>query len=62
MVTGVQTCALPDLNNWLFRVAYLAGGLCLMVPETMTDIVGLAIVLGVTALNRVAAKRDALNA
>ena len=33
-----------------------------MVPETMTDIVGLVIVLGVTALNRVAAKRDALNA
>ena len=49
-------------NNWLFRVAYLAGGLCLMVPETVTDIVGLVVVLGVTFLNRMAAKKNALNA
>ena len=44
-------------NNWLFRLAYLAGGLCLMVPETFTDLVGLAVVLGLTAVNRVAAKK-----
>ena len=49
-------------NNWLFRMAYLAGGLCLMVPETVTDIMGLVVVLGVTFLNRMAAKKNALNA
>ena len=49
-------------NNWLFRLAYLAGGLCLMVPETFTDLLGLAIVLGLTLINRMAAKKTTLAA
>ncbi|MBR2928302.1 MAG: TRAP transporter permease [Oscillospiraceae bacterium] len=46
-------------NNWLFRIAYLAGGLCLMIPETVTDVIGFVVVLGLTLLNRMAAKKTA---
>ena len=64
-IYGVAACMngyVYRQNSWLFRLGYLAGGLCLMVPETITDIVGLAVVLGLTFLNRVAVKKTELAA
>ncbi|MGM9618636.1 MAG: TRAP transporter permease [Oscillospiraceae bacterium] len=46
-------------NNWLFRLVYLAGGLCLMIPGTLTDVAGLVVVGGLTAVNYLAAKKSA---
>ena len=42
---------------WLFRAALVAGGLCMMVPGTMTDLIGFLLVVGVVVWQRAAAKR-----
>ena len=44
---------------WIFRLALLGGGLCLMIPGTITDIAGLVLVVGVIVIQRLGAKRDA---
>lgn len=38
--------------NPLFRVLLIAGGLCMMIPEIYTDIVGLAVVIGIVVYQR----------
>ena len=45
--------------NPLFRLALVAGGLCMMVPGSLTDVIGLAVVASVVVLQRLAAKREA---
>ena len=45
-------------NNWIFRLAYLVAGLCLMIPETITDIIGFVVIVGLTVLNHAAAKKE----
>ena len=45
--------------NPLFRLALVAGGLSMMIPGTLTDVIGLAVVVAVAVLQRLAAKREA---
>ena len=45
--------------NFLFRLALVAGGLSMMIPGTLTDVIGLAVVVAVVVLQRLAAKREA---
>ena len=46
--------------NPLFRLALVAGGLSMMIPGTLTDVIGLAVVAAVVLLQRAAAKREAV--
>ena len=46
--------------NPLFRVLIAAGGLCMMIPGTLTDVVGLVIVAGVVVFQRMGAKNSAV--
>ena len=46
--------------NVLFRLALVAGGLGMMIPGTVSDLVGLAIVVAVVLFQRAGAKRDAV--
>ena len=39
--------------------ALVAGGLSMMVPGSLTDVIGLAVVAAVVVLQRLAAKREA---
>ena len=43
--------------NPLLRVALVAGGLGMMVPGTITDVVGLVLVVAVVVYQRMMAKR-----
>ena len=45
--------------NPLFRLLIAAGGLAMMIPGTLTDVVGLALVVGIIVLQRASAKRIA---
>ena len=45
--------------NPLFRVLIAAGGLCMMIPGTLTDIVGLVAVVAVVVFQRIGAKKTA---
>jgi TRAP transporter 4TM/12TM fusion protein len=44
--------------NPLFRIAMAVGGLCMMYPGTITDVVGLVLVGGVYVLMRMSAKKE----
>ena len=48
--------------NPLFRILLVAGGLGMMIPGTLTDVIGLAVVAAVVILQRAAAKRLTVNA
>ena len=43
--------------NILFRAGLLVGGLCMMIPGTLTDLVGLVLVVGIYILQRSGAKK-----
>ena len=43
--------------NPLFRVILAAGGLCMIVPGTLTDVIGLAVVVGIVLYQRAMAKK-----
>ena len=42
----------------LFRLAMAAGGLCMMIPGTLTDVVGLALVAAVIVYQKLSAKKN----
>ena len=44
--------------HWTLRLVLVAGGLGMMVPGTLTDVVGLALVLAVIFYQRVSARKD----
>ena len=44
--------------HWTLRLVLVAGGLCMMIPGTLTDAVGLALVLAVIFYQRVSARKD----
>ena len=44
--------------NPLFRILFAAGGICMMVPDTLTDVIGIAIIVVLVVLQRVLAKRQ----
>ena len=43
--------------NPLFRIAFAAGGIMMMVPETLTDVIGVAIVIGLAVLQWLISRR-----
>ena len=43
--------------NPLFRLALVAGGLGMMIPGTLTDVIGLAVVVGIVLYQRAMAKK-----
>ena len=47
--------------NPLFRVLMAAGGLCMMIPDHISDVVGLIVVGGVIVFQRMGAKKAALS-
>jgi len=46
--------------NMLFRFVIAAGGLCMMIPGAVTDVIGLVAVAAVIVFQRAAAKRQGL--
>ena len=46
--------------NPLFRIAIAVGGLCMMVPEPISDVVGLVIVAGLYLFLRATSKKAAV--
>ena len=46
------------LNNPLFRVIMAVGGLCMMIPGTVTDLIGLVLVAGICVYQYLSAKKD----
>ena len=45
---------------WLFRAALVAGGLCMMVPGTVTDLIGFLLVVGVVVWQKAGARKAAV--
>ncbi len=45
--------------NPLFRVLIAAGGLCMMIPGNLTDVIGVVVVVGIVVLQRMSAKKSA---
>ena len=45
--------------NPVFRVIMAVGGLCMMVPGLVTDIVGLALVAAICVMQKLGAKKEA---
>ena len=43
----------------IFRLALVAGGLCMMVPGTVTDLIGFLLVVGAAAWQKAASRRTA---
>jgi len=50
---------LEDDLNPVLRLALVAGGLCMLIPGTLTDIIGLVVLVGVIALQRMQKKKAA---
>nr|WP_251317177.1 TRAP transporter fused permease subunit [Flintibacter muris] len=46
--------------NPLFRVLIAAGGLCMMIPGTLTDVVGLVVVVGIVLFQRMSAQKSSV--
>ena len=46
--------------NPLFRLLIAAGGLCMMIPGTVTDVVGLVLVAGIIVFQRMGGKKNVL--
>ena len=44
---------------WVFRLALVAGGLCMMVPGTVTDLIGFLLVVGAAAWQKAASRKTA---
>ncbi len=44
--------------SWVLRIVLVAGGLGMMIPGTLTDVVGLALVAAVVAVQYLSAKRE----
>ena len=45
--------------NPLFRLLIAAGGLCMMIPGNLTDVIGVVVVVGIVILQRARAKKSA---
>ncbi len=43
---------------WILRLGLLAGGLCMMIPGTLTDVIGLVLVAGIIVFQRLMAKKE----
>ena len=45
------------INPW-FRVLLIAGGLCMMIPGNVTDLIGVVVVVAIVLIQRAMAKKD----
>ncbi len=60
-IFGVAVCMngfLFKKVHWLLRLAILAGGLAMLVPGTLTDVIGFAVLAAVVAFQFVSAKKQ----
>ncbi len=48
--------------NWLFRILFVLGGLGMMIPGTLTDVAGLAVMAALVAYQRLSAKKEQIDA
>ena len=48
--------------NWLFRILFVLGGLGMMIPGTLTDVTGLAVMAALVAYQRLSAKKEHIEA
>ena len=53
--TGISTGRSPWCCGWPWAV----GGLCMMIPGTVSDVIGFALVLGILLYQRLSARRTA---
>lgn len=44
--------------KWISRIALVAGGLLMVIPGTVTDLAGLAVLVVVLVLQRIENKKD----
>ena len=44
--------------NWLYRIVYLVGGLGLMIPGAISDLVGLVLIGGVFVIQYLQNKKE----
>ena len=51
VAAGLNGHLFKDINP-LFRVIFIAAGLALMIPGTLTDVIGIGILLALTLLQR----------
>ena len=47
--------------NPVFRILLVAGGLCMMIPGTVTDLIGVVVVAAIIVFQRASAKRAEVN-
>ena len=57
VAAGLRGYIFSNLKVWQ-RLLIIAGGLCLVYSGTLTDIIGIVLVIGVCALSKVFAKKD----
>ena len=43
---------------WFFRILLIAGGLCMMIPEIYTDIIGLGVIAAIVAIQYIMKKKE----
>ena len=48
--------------NPVFRVVLAAGGLCMMIPGVLTDVIGFALVAAIVVIQKLSAKKEAVSA
>jgi len=44
--------------NPIFRILFAAGGICMMVPDTLTDVIGIAAIVALTAFQMFLGRRE----
>ena len=57
VAAGLRGYVFSNLMVWQ-RLVIIAGGLCLVYPGTVTDIVGIAVVLAICVLSKIGSKHN----
>ena len=51
---------MPYLKSFVLRIVIAVGGLCMMFPGTVSDVIGLVALVGVVVFQRIGAKNNAV--
>ena len=57
IASGLMGYLIRDMK-WISRIALVAGGLLMVIPGTVTDLAGLAVLVVVLILQRIENKKD----
>ena len=57
IASGLMGYLIRDMK-WISRIALVAGGLLMVIPGTVTDLAGLAVLVAVLVLQRIENKKD----